>query len=38
MDVHYNISSAVSVLWPLQQLIDVYANLVQIEHDKSHPQ
>jgi len=26
------------VLWPQHHLIIVYVDLVQIEHDKSHPQ
>jgi len=38
VDIHCNISSAVPVLWPQHQLIVVHANLVQMEHDKSHPQ
>jgi len=38
MDIHYNISSAVPVLWQQYQLIVVYTNLVQTEHDKSRPQ
>jgi len=37
MDIHCNLSSAALVLWPQRQLIVVYPNLVQIEHDKSHP-
>jgi len=36
--LQYCISSAVLVLWPQHQLIIVYADLVQIEHDKSHHQ
>ena len=38
MDIHCNIASAVPIQWPQHQLIVVYADLVQIEHDKSHPQ
>jgi len=38
VDIHCNISNAVPVLWPQHQLIITYPNLVQIEHDKSHPQ
>jgi len=38
MDIHCNISSAVSVLRPEHQLINVYAYLVQVEHYKSNPQ
>jgi len=38
MDIHCNISSAAPVLWLQHQLIVLYVNLVQIEHDKSHPQ
>jgi len=38
MDIHYSISSAVPVLLQQHQLIVMYANLFQIEHEKSHPQ
>jgi len=34
--IHYNISSAVPVLWQQHQLIVVYANLVQIERTTNH--
>jgi len=38
MDIHCKIYSVVPVLWPQHQLNVLYADLVQTEHDKSHPQ